>query len=152
MRFIADAMLGRLARWLRILGFDTLYCPDITDRRLLRLAREEGRFILTRDTHFLRKDVGDCLLVTSDGLEEQVSEVVKALGLRPPGESRCPNCNGVLREVLDKQDIADAVPEYVYLNFNRFQRCLQCGNVYWEGSQFRRIRQRVADLLAEGGN
>lgn len=152
MRFIADAMLGRLARWLRILGFDTLYYPDITDRVLLKLARQEGRFILTRDTHFLRKDVGDCLLVTSDGLEEQVSEVMKALGLGLPGGSRCANCNGELREVLDKQEIADAVPEYVYLNFNHFQRCLQCGNVYWEGSQFRRIKQRVADLSAGGGN
>jgi uncharacterized protein with PIN domain len=151
MRFIADAMLGRLARWLRILGFDTLYYPDIADRELLKLARQDGRLILTRDTHFLRKDIGDCLFVTSDDVEEQIVQVMKALNLALPGTRRCANCNGVLENVRNKTDIADSVPEYVYLNFSHFLICRQCGNVYWEGSQYRRIRQRITDLSAGGG-
>jgi uncharacterized protein with PIN domain len=147
MRFIADAMLGRLARWLRLLGFDTLYYPDISDRRLLRLARAEDRMILTRDTHFLSKDTGDCLFIESEDLTQQLDQVIRSLDLRLPGESRCSNCNGLLLRVEDKADIADSVPEHVYLSHNHFMKCPGCGNVYWEGSQYRRIRQRVLELI-----
>lgn len=152
MRFVADAMLGRLARWLRLLGYDTLYQPGITDRELLGLARRDGRVILTRDTHFLGRGIEDCLFVRSDDVDGQLSQVIGELGLGPPGPSRCANCNGVLRDVGDKAEVSGAVPEYVYLNFHRFMKCAQCGNVYWEGSQFQRIRRKVRELSAGGGN
>jgi hypothetical protein len=146
MRFIADAMLGRLARWLRLLGFDTLYYPDITDQRLLKLARQEERFILTRDSHFQRKDIETCLFINSDDIDRQVFQVITDLHLRLPDKSRCANCNGVL-ETVKKKEIADSVPEYVYLNFTHFQRCQGCGNVYWEGSHYQRLRQKVQEFL-----
>lgn len=151
MRFIADAMLGRLARWLRLMGFDTLYYPDITDQRLLKLARQGERFILTRDTHFLRKDIKDCLLVNSNDIREQFSQVINALHLRPGSDSseasRCANCNGVLLGVKRKENMKDLVPEYVYLNFQHFQRCSRCGNIYWEGSRYRRLRSRLDEMM-----
>lgn len=140
MKFIADAMLGRLARWLRFMGYDTLYYPDIPDSRLLRLSREENRLILTRDTHFRRRGIDNCLFINSDDVFRQVAEVTGALGLKgkSPGRSRCANCNGVLEDV-EKRDVSDAVPEYVYANFGRFQRCALCGNVYWKGSHYKRL-------------
>ncbi len=148
MRFIADAMLGRLARWLRLLGFDTLYCPDISDSRLLRLAREQDRFILTRDTHFLNvKNFRDYLLINSNNPFEQVLEVVEALNIKEFKPGRCANCNGVLAKVRKKEDVRDMVPEHVFLNSDTFLKCQDCGNVYWEGSHLKMFREKLCDVL-----
>lgn len=151
MKFIADAMLGRLARWLRLLGFDTLYLRDISDRELLRLARREGRTILTRDTHFLERGVSGCVFVRSEDLDEQLVQVVSELGLRPSGQGRCARCNGPLREAADKREVSGSVPDHVYLTHSRFMVCADCGNVYWEGSQYRRIRRRAEGLASGTG-
>lgn len=149
-RFSADAMLGRLAKWLRLLGFDTLYSPDITDRRLLQTAKEEGRIILTRDTHFLGMKLKDCLFITSNDTFQQLEEVITGLSLNLPDTMRCVSCNGLLFVVANKEDIAHSVPEYVYLNFNRFSVCKQCGHIYWEGSQFRSFREKLKEIIKEG--
>jgi uncharacterized protein with PIN domain len=146
MKFIADAMLGRLARWLRLMGIDTLYYPDITDQRLLKLAMQQERFILTRDTHFKGMGIKDCLFIDSDDTWEQISQVIKDLRLSPSA-GRCANCNGLLKDVDRKEEIADRIPEYVYLNFNHFQKCSHCGNVYWEGSHYRRLRKRLDEII-----
>lgn len=152
MKFIADAMLGRLARWLRIIGFDTLYSPDIDDRTLLKIARQEERYILTRDSHFHRKDIENCLLIQSNSLHEQIGQVVSELRLGPGPAMRCPNCNGALKAVGQKEDVRDSVPEYVYMNFSRFQQCTMCSNVYWEGSHYRNIMEIIEnDLDGEAG-
>jgi uncharacterized protein with PIN domain len=146
MRFIADAMLGRLARWLRLLGFDTLYCPDLDDAGLLKLARKERRLILTRDTRMGKRDVADRLLIESDNVMEQAAQVIRELGLRLPGEGRCARCNGELELVGERAEVRDSVPEHVYRNFSRFHRCARCGNIYWEGSQYRRLMEAVEGL------
>jgi uncharacterized protein with PIN domain len=149
MRFIADAMLGRLAKWLRLLGFDTLYQPGISDRTLLRLAMEQGRVILTRDSHFLRKDIENCLMVKSDFVQEQLSQIIEDLRLEPPSIGRCVNCNGELAEVGDKTDVRDSVPEYVYMSTNRFHRCARCGKVYWEGSHYSNFTGRLLEVIKQ---
>jgi uncharacterized protein with PIN domain len=143
MKFIADAMLGRLARWLRLLGFDTLYSPDIDDRTLLKIARQEQRHILTRDTHFQRKNLENCLFIRADSVKEQLEQVVSELRLGPGPAMRCPNCNGTLEAIEQKKDVRDSVPEYVYMNFNLFHRCTICSNVYWEGSQYRNFIELI---------
>lgn len=147
MKFIADAMLGRLARWLRLLGFDTLYSPDIDDRTLLKIALQEKRHILTRDSHFRRKDIEDCLLIKSDSVQEQLEQVVMELDLGPGPAMRCPNCNGALEAVDRKEDVRDSVPEHVYMNFNRFHRCIMCSNVYWEGSHYGNFMEVIRKSL-----
>jgi len=133
------------------MGFDTLYFADISDRELLRLAKGQERTILTRDTGILKRNIDGCFLVESDDVFEQLEQVFRQLRPTPPGDMRCANCNGALSEVASKDEIADSVPEYVLLNHNRFLRCADCGNVYWEGSQYVEIRKRMGEILRAAG-
>jgi uncharacterized protein len=151
MKFIADAMLGRLARWLRFLGFDTLYYPDIQDGRLISIAREEGRCILTRDTRLIQvKGLKDYLLIHSNSTFQQLIEVIETFQLTQSGlPGRCVACNGLLKPVPDKNEVKDSVPEYVFLSFNMFSRCGDCGRVYWEGSHaghFKEMLEKIKHL------
>ncbi|MBM4140818.1 MAG: twitching motility protein PilT, partial [Nitrospira sp.] len=138
--FLADVMLGRLARWLRLLGFDTLYYNDISDNRLLRIAKEQGRLILTRDTRLIKiKGIKDYLLIKANDSFSQLLEVIDTLKLTQFNLlSRCVKCNGMLTRILDKNEIKDSVPEFVFLHFNLFLRCSDCGKVYWEGTHPRK--------------
>jgi len=145
-RFIADAMLGRLARWLRLLGLDTLYYRDISDGDLIRLALHDNRIILTRDTHFLKvKNLRNLFIVHSDNPVEQVMEVISLLDVKEFGPGRCARCNGVLDSV-DRNTIIDQVPEYVFHNFSSFFKCRDCGNVYWEGTHLKRFREMIGQF------
>lgn len=148
-RFLADVMLGRLARWLRLLGFDTLYYTDISDNRLLRVAKEEGRFILTRDTRIVRiKGIKDFLLIRANDSFSQLLEVIDTLKLTHfKLLSRCVTCNGMLKRILDKHEIEDSVPEFVFLHFNLFLKCSDCGKVYWEGTHPKKFREKLAEVL-----
>lgn len=150
MKFIADAMLGRLARWLRLLGFDTLYYPDISDSNLLKIARQQERFILTRDTHFQGfKNLKDFLLINSNNTLEQLLEVKKTLDLKIVDAGRCVKCNGMLIAGIEKKSVRGLVPEHIYVQYNRFSRCKDCGNIYWEGSHMKRFREKVCAILEE---
>ncbi|MEW6416977.1 MAG: Mut7-C RNAse domain-containing protein [Nitrospirota bacterium] len=149
MKFIADVMLGRLARWMRFLGFDTLYYPDISDSRLIRVAREQDRFILTRDTRLIKiKGVEDYLLIKANDPFEQLIEVTETLKLKQFNPlSRCVKCNGLLTRILNKSKIKDSVPEYVFLNFNAFLICSDCGKIYWEGTHPKKFREKLSEVL-----
>jgi uncharacterized protein with PIN domain len=140
MMFIADAMLGSLAKRLRLLGFDVLYDPAYDDNEVLRLALEQGRVILTRDTTFASRPLAsNHLLIAGDNLEEQVEQV---LSFFPASEhdvlTRCSVCNGPL-EALDRNDARDLVPDQVFTTVNVFRHCAGCGRVYWRGSHVRNM-------------
>ena len=154
MKFIADAMLGRLARWLRFLGFDTLYYPDIQDSRLIKIALEEDRCILTRDTRLVQvRGLKDYLLLHANSTFQQLIEVSETLHLkqhRLPG--RCVACNGLLTTVQDKNQVRNSVPEYVFLSFDIFSICGDCGRVYWEGSHSRQFREMLDKIKHLKGN
>jgi len=149
MKFIADVMLGRLARWMRLLGFDTLYAPHMSDKRLLKIAREQERIILTKDTRLVKiRGVSEYLLITSNNAFEQLREVIRTLNLRDfKLLSRCAICNGLLSGILDKIEIKESVPEFVFLNFHNFLRCRDCGKVYWEGTHPEKFRLKLTEVL-----
>ena len=147
-RFIADAMLGRLSRWLRLLGFDTLYYSDIKDSDLMKLAVQEGRCLLTRDTHFLHiRNFRNFLMVHSDDPIEQVMEVLNSFNLNEFKPGRCARCNGVLDPVARREEVRYMVPEYVFLHYGSFLRCGVCGSVYWEGTHLKRFRTMLNPVL-----
>lgn len=141
-------MLGRLARWLRFLGFDTLYYPGITDNALIRISMEQDRLILTRDTRLVKiKRIKHCLLITADDSFIQLLEVMHSLKLRHFNTlSRCVKCNGRLIEVIDKEEVKDSVPEFVFLQFNNFLKCGDCNKIYWEGSHPKKFKEKICDI------
>jgi uncharacterized protein with PIN domain len=149
-RFIADAMLGRLARWLRILGVDCAYEREISDRELVRRATAEGRVILSRDRALPEEWwVPGIHRVDSEDLREQLREVLRAFDLAPSLRpfTRCNACNRELRAVA-KADVSGRVPPRVLLGHEAFRECPACRRVYWEGSHTERIRRLVEEVLA----
>jgi uncharacterized protein with PIN domain len=148
-RFVADSMLGKLARWLRALGYDTLYFKVAEDRHLLQLARGERRTLLTRDVRLARLAGAQGLLVRATTVEPQLREVLERLALAPDGEgflSRCLECNTRL-EARAGDAVRGLVPEYVFATQARFVACPGCARVYWQGSHADRILARLERVL-----
>jgi len=148
MKFVADAMLGRLAKWLRILGHDTAYFPNLEDQELVRLARAEDRVLLTRDTELTRRRGLRSLLVESDRLEEQLGQLLRDLSLDMDSPARCARCNALL-EAIDRAAAKGRVPPYVYRRHSEFTLCPACDKVYWRGTHWQRMRERI-DQIREG--
>ena len=151
MKFVVDCMLGSLAKWLRILGYDAAYWPHADDRELVRVARAEGRTLVTRDVELSRSRNVDTILIQSQRLEQQLRQMFQEVRL-PQAErfSRCPTCNGVL-EPVDVEAVADRIPPYVAKTQPRFHRCLNCGKVYWPGTHRQAIERWLRDVLQHSG-
>ena len=152
-RFVADVMLGRLARWLRILGYDTLYSPTLDDPELARIARLEDRILLTADVELARRRGLRVILVSDDRIEAQLRAVSRELRLSVhEAFSRCINCNTTLVE-LDREEARPLVPPYVFATQTRFRRCPRCGKVFWRGTHWARMRAALesGDFGGENG-
>ena len=144
-RFIADKMLGRLARWLRILGCDVLYGPNFSGKGLLQEARHGRRIVLTRDRRLVRdRQMPPYLLVESDHFREQVRQVVAAFSIDPTARlfRRCIECNAELEEV-SRQEAAGRVPEFVYATQEKFRHCPSCRHFYWNATHVARVRAEL---------
>ena len=142
-RFVADVHLGRLARHLRLLGFDTRYSRQLDDRSLVAISVRERRILLTRDVGLLkhRRLTRGYRVRTTDS-DRQVEEIVGALSLerdlRP--FTRCMSCNALLRPVA-RAAVAGRVPARVFRRYRRFRYCAGCGRLYWRGTHFQRLAQ-----------
>jgi uncharacterized protein with PIN domain len=148
-RFAADAMLGKLARWLRLLGFDTVYEPDIADEALVRRALNEGRIILTRDRGLPEAwRVSAIHLVSAERPLAQVREVAGEFDLvrRARLLTRCSRCNTLLIPAT-REEARDRVPPRVLASAQQLHRCPGCGRFYWTGSHVKRMRRMVEDLF-----
>lgn len=151
--FFADVMLGRLARWLRILGYDTAYERAVSDAVLVERALEENRWVLTRDGYLAKRRAlrGRHTLVASDRLDDQLRQLRVELHLELTAEaetaSRCPECNLVLEE-LPREEAVRKVPPFVADHHAEFALCAGCGRVYWPGSHWVRLCARLERLKA----
>lgn len=146
-KFLADAMLGRLAKWLRILGYDTAFLADTDDFAVMRLARAEGRIILTRDRELSTRRGVEALFINSETLKEQLRQVWQQIGPPPDTASpRCPVCNTRLSPA-DAQTVAAHVPRYVQQTQKLFSFCTDCERVYWPGTHWEQMRDMINDTL-----
>jgi len=149
-RFTADAMLARLARWLRVLGWDTRLDPTLPDPEIVRLAEAEHRILLTRDRGLLRElQPRQALEITHDQPLAQLAQVVRDLKLAAPHElfTRCTVCNTSLSAPLDPADRARLLPPDVQALPGPARACPGCGRVYWPGSHARRMRAALERTL-----
>lgn len=141
-RFVADVHLGKLARHLRMAGFDTLWANDWDDDLIVRESLADRRTILTRDKGMLRRrEVERGYFVRATEGEAQLGEVVRALQLESlvAPFTRCRECNAPL-EAVAKAEVLERLPEKVRGCYDTFRRCPGCGRVYWEGTHFERMR------------
>jgi uncharacterized protein with PIN domain len=150
-RFIADAMLGRLARWLRILGYDTAWKEHISDEALVRRAVEEERIILTRDRALPSEwRVSDITVIRANEPLAQLAEIASRFDLARGARlfTRCSHCNLELVAV-ERAAARGRVPHRVLDAFDRFQACPGCERVYWEGSHVARMRRTLEHAIGE---
>jgi uncharacterized protein len=142
MKFIADVMLGRLAKWMRLLGFDVLYDRTMNDNEIIRVSLTQGRMILTRDTGLVARPLAsNHVFIESDNVRQQLEQVLTTLHITstPGFLTRCSLCNSFLSPVI-KQEVRDLVPPYVYEKYDGFLRCEKCGKIYWKGTHVRRMK------------
>jgi uncharacterized protein with PIN domain len=147
-RFVLDGHLGRLAGYLRMLGFDVWYDRFADDVRLATIAKEEQRVLLTRDVGLLkRREVEQGYWIRGHQPPEQVREVVRRFGLMNQivPFQRCIACNGDLRPV-PKSEVAELVPPYIRETKDEFSRCLACAKIYWRGSHYLKMLAWIEDL------
>jgi uncharacterized protein with PIN domain len=148
-RFVLDGHLGKLASYLRLLGFDTLYRNNYGDEELAKISNCENRILLTRDRGLLKRNLvsyGYC--VRGKRAQKQVVEILRRYKLvdftRP--FSRCARCNGLLKQV-SKADVYDRLEPKTKLYYDDFRKCEACDQVYWKGSHFQRMEKDVRNLL-----
>lgn len=151
-RFVADQNVGKLGRWLRMLGFDTLLFDGQDGGEMVRLALVESRIILTRDTHIIERKlvIGGklkVLLLTSDSPAEQICQVIVSLGLKEMFRpfTLCIEDNHPLYE-RNKEAVKDKLPPFVFKTQQEFMQCPLCKRIYWRGTHWQAMTARLQKL------
>ncbi len=148
-RFVADVMVGRLAKWLRIAGFDVLYSNQFTDDELVALSQQQDRILLSRDTRLLvRKVVKRFIFLESEGIQGQLAEVFRVTGATSlPGIlTRCLSCNDILNDV-PREEAHERVPPFVFETQRQFKSCPKCMKIYWAGTHRQSVIRTLEKLL-----
>jgi uncharacterized protein with PIN domain len=147
--FAAEKTLGKLAKWLRLLGFDTFYEPEITAARFIETL-ENDRIVLTRTQRIKKLLVSTrFIFIESDHLEKQLNQVVRELGLKVADThpfSRCLRCN-IQIVTAEKDSLWGRVPDYIFQTHDLFQKCPKCGRIYWPGSHTQRSLEKIRTLF-----
>ena len=143
-KFVTDAALGKLAKWLRLLGYDTIVFPKQTGREMLRLADVEKRIVLTRRKDMLERQFsGRLYLVEGIEIAHQLKEVIRKYTLKINNQamfSRCIKCNEKLISIT-REEVCNLVPPFVFENSSAYNKCLNCCKIYWSGTHQRNALQ-----------
>jgi len=148
LKFLTDGMLGKLTRWLRMLGHDVEYSKSLDDDQLIAKAKEEGRVLLTRDLKLYQRATSrgtDTFLVEGKSEDKKLAELAKRFNLKleiDVATSYCPKCNTRIK-IVSKEEVADHVPKTTYSYYNEFWKCPKCGQIYWQGAHWKRIDETL---------
>jgi uncharacterized protein with PIN domain len=152
MRFLVDGMLGGLARWLRILGYEVRYDASAKDNDLLTIADDESMVLLTRDEELYQRAIARTIasaLIVGETEEERLAQMASTFGVRLETNmagTKCPDCGASLTE-KSRKDVTDEVPEESLKLYKQFWKCTNqnCGKVYWIGGHWKQIRQTLEE-------
>lgn len=151
-RFVVDTMLGNLARWLRILGYDTLYSPNMEDWAILRIAEKEKRIIVTRDVGLYRRAVKkglQAVLVDDTEIMSMIKALSTGCGIKTrfdENDTRCPACNGFLRKTDSLVEVSGKVDPHILSSYNIYWICSSCGKIYWRGKHWKNIEKILSHI------
>ena len=150
MNFVVDGMLGKLTRWLRMMGHDAEYSIKLDDAELLAIAKKEKRVLLTRDLALYQRAIAkgvEAYYVQGSTESERLAELARRFSIALAIDlknSRCPRCNTKL-EPVPKEEIADKVESNTLKHYDVFWSCPNCGHVYWQGAHWKKIRVTLAE-------
>lgn len=148
MKFITDGMLGKLTRWLRILGHNVKYSNKLDDSQLITIAKKERRVLLTRDLELYQQATAkgvNTLYIDGKNEAEKLAKLAQRFTIKLKADltvSRCPKCNARVKPI-PKEKVAEKVEKTTYLCYNEFWECPKCGQVYWQGAHWTRIRKTL---------
>jgi len=151
MKLLLTRELGRLSKWLRILGFDTEYFKNNNASSLIIQALRDDRIILTRNQRLPQAHGIKIILIKQERIKEQVAEVLQVLQIKPDPEimfSRCIICNMELTQI-EKEKIKDKVPEYVFKTQEDFITCPKCKRIYWQGTHWGNVTKTLEEITKE---
>jgi uncharacterized protein with PIN domain len=146
-KFLVDFMLGRLAKWLRIFGYNTAYATDKNSSSIIIKSLKENRILVTRDHRLSRKRAWKLVLINSDHLAGQMKQLMQETGITVSQSrffTRCTLCNSPIEQVTQKENIKELVPEYVYNTQDIFSQCTSCKKIYWRGTHFELLLKDLA--------
>ena len=161
MKFLADSMLGKLARFLRIFGFDTIYANDlidffkmnpVPDDKLIDYAKKNERIIITKDYPLYKRNTENSVYLRGEGIYHYLNQLKNHFDLSFKfniEQARCSICNSQLKRVTNKALVKDLVLKETYNNYNEFYQCLnpQCRKIYWAGSHIEDIENKLSKIL-----
>jgi uncharacterized protein len=153
-KFLADGMLGKLARWLRMLGNDVVFDVGLDDAALLEAAKKEGRVLLTRDLELYKRAIAkgiDAYYVEGTSEGSRLAEVSKRYGAAleiDMDKSHCPVCNTPLK-ATPKEQLQGELEENTYTYYDKFWKCPNCGQIYWRGAHWKQISGTLAEAQVE---
>jgi len=148
LKFIADVHLGKLARKLRLLGFDTYFESNLDDNEIIRMSLAESRIVLSRDKELINNSrITQGYRILSSDPREQIREVMIRFDLQNNLNpfSRCIDCNGMIENV-SKESVNEYLPPKTRQYFDEFFRCHDCGKIYWEGSHYENMKKQIQNL------
>ncbi|MHB8085942.1 MAG: Mut7-C RNAse domain-containing protein [Dehalococcoidia bacterium] len=155
-KFITDVNVGKLGKWLRLMGYDTLFFDEHDDGLMVKAAIAQGRIVLTKDSEFMKRRAittgkVKAVLISSDSPEQQLSTIISTLKLTDEYRpfTRCLECNVELVS-RDRKEIKGSVPARVYEKHDQYMQCPSCRRIYWKGTHWQAMSRKLSQLALSG--